>query len=381
MNTAPTASTFNVSTTLELNKKYMSQLVYILQPCIIQGLFSIYNDSKTIKSIRAVTNSDGNQPNQANTSNELMCFQRALLSIRNWPESHKQQEAQRIKTVSAVTYLDKLISVLFKTNCITMSYSSIDNETLMTVIKNCNIATHDFIYKCYVLCAEDFYHVPFLFYNDPNNDIENKRNIITIRSIVKKSIKNSLQMLSPISILLDIYLGNIVHGTHMTDDEKAAVLVDVGSDCINRKLSDGKDRKDVAVQVPEMLASVTPSSHQPKSMTSRSSSAHVASSMSSSHKNTKPSLPVAQEFKVISIGRKHVTRTNPNPTQGNQSQLNSSHNHNHHNPHHNNSTAHNTHATLADAYYDLDNFNPTFMSRDNNADLYIDEVYGDSVRN
>jgi len=186
----------NVPLFLEIKEEYTSHLIDTLNPFILEGLKSLYNNSRDI----AKEGGDANEQ-------ILVIFQKLLKTVDNWTNVEIEKETMRIKHNSGtVDCLDDLVKAVVKSNIILLSYSNTISNIIAQSYYN-NLTTNSLIHRCYIECAKDAYNNPFLFLHDVS-PMDYKRNQMTIKQNIQSGIVRGIRKILPISLILKEFLAN-----------------------------------------------------------------------------------------------------------------------------------------------------------------------------
>lgn len=189
----------NVPLFLEIKNEYTEHLVDVLTPYIYEGLTSIY---KHASRIAEETNKQGST---------LMIFQKLLQGIDAWNQNKIDEETNRIKQASNTSdYLDDLVKAVIKSNIILLTYSNTISNLVAQSFYN-SFRTATFIHRCYTECGKDAHNKPYLFYYDPEEPMEYKRNQVIIHQQIETGIVRAIRKILPISIILKEYLVNSIN--------------------------------------------------------------------------------------------------------------------------------------------------------------------------
>lgn len=184
-------------------KEYTKQLERALYPPIYEGLSALYADAKEI----------------ANEKQVLKVFQGLLRKISKWSQDTIDTEAERIKlSCGCYDFIEELLKAVIKSNIIVLtntspsySFKYLDEKTYL------DVKFSDFIHKCYIECARQFFNNPFLFY-DEYCVIDLKKNQRETNVIIRECIQEAIRSMLPIKHILREYLGN-TYQEYREDDE------------------------------------------------------------------------------------------------------------------------------------------------------------------
>lgn len=181
---------------VETRNEYTTQLVNILSPLLFEGFDSIYNETeKLIKK------------NGIDRKKLLKTFQQFIKQIPTWNNSLIELEVNRIITASKCDFLLDLIRAVIKSNIILLSTNNLSNKKILVNEEYLNINLNDFIHKCYIECARQFYSIPYL-YSSNFKPLEKKKNYNECLTIIQDCIKETIRKNLPVHDILKQYLGN-----------------------------------------------------------------------------------------------------------------------------------------------------------------------------
>lgn len=186
---------YDVNMLSEAKNEYCVRLVNILTPLIIQGVSSIFDEAVTL-----CTNND-------EEDKYLMTFQNFLTRVPKWNSALIDEETKRIKTESACSYLDDLIT------CVHISHLK-----LLTSIRvsqkqkkiDIDIPKLDkFIHKVYISYARKIYQNVYLFENDIM-PLQKQKNMREAEVLCHQSILNVIRDSVPVEKILRAYIDETV---------------------------------------------------------------------------------------------------------------------------------------------------------------------------
>jgi len=186
---------------VEIKNEYTDFLINILTPLLYEGLQSMYND--------AMSFNEKETENNKEKPSILKTFQQILRSTPKLNEHLIQEETNRIITKSkCAEWFPELIRAVIKSYIVLLTYNTSE--------KRCQIVEHrfhetvniyNFIHKCYIECAHEFYNNPELFWHELK-PIYIKRNQRESFEIIRRCIKNAIRKILPIKLILSEYLSN-----------------------------------------------------------------------------------------------------------------------------------------------------------------------------
>ena len=186
---------YDVNMLSEAKNEYCVRLVNILSPLVIQGLSSIFDE--------AVVLCDDNDE----SDKYLMTFQNFLTRVPKWNSALIDEETKRIKTESACSYLDDLIT------CVHISHLK-----LLTSIRvsqkqkkiDIDIPKLDrFIHKVYIAYARKIYQNVYLFEKDIM-PLQKQKNMREAEILCHQSILNVIRDSVPVEKILRAYIDETV---------------------------------------------------------------------------------------------------------------------------------------------------------------------------
>lgn len=185
-------SSSNIS---EIKKEYTNFLLDTITPHIYEGISTIYKTStkqhenillKTKNSLKA-------------SPGILKIFQMQLKEIPNI-NSHKiEAETNRIKEACKCSeWFDNLVKAVVKSNIMLLTMES---ERFMNLDYHEDISIPNFIHKCYIECAKNFYTNPNVFWHEyDSTQLKDNQRIIV--KTIRKCIKNAIRKMLPIGDIL-----------------------------------------------------------------------------------------------------------------------------------------------------------------------------------
>ena len=186
---------YNITSLQESNNEWVSRLISILTPCIVNGCNGIYQEAYKL----CLENEEEDK--------YLMTFQNFLSRVPKWNEEIIQAEVEKIKNDSGCDYLEDLITCvhviqLKALTCIRvgMKHKAIDID----IPKFGN-----FVHKVYILLARKLYTNVYLYEeNIPPLDVQrNNRELeIIIRECILEAVRESI----PVETILRAYLDETV---------------------------------------------------------------------------------------------------------------------------------------------------------------------------
>jgi hypothetical protein len=212
---------------VDTRKEFSIYLINDLSIELNKGINSLYHNCKT----------------KSNDNNEILIFfQKILADVPKWNTTILTLETERIK--KSIPYIEDLLSSVF-----------ISNMRLLCSIKNKNKQINikipkleNFIHKCYIQIAKEFWSYTY-FFSENHNKLEIQKNKRQIECIIKLSIEEVIRKSLPIKSILKDYLETNLETT--TESEISNNLIDItketkknntisndNKECSDKQLSD-----------------------------------------------------------------------------------------------------------------------------------------------
>ena len=237
---------YDVNMLSEAKNEYCVRLVNILTPLIIQGVSSIFDEAVTL-----CTNND-------EEDKYLMTFQNFLTRVPKWNSSLIDEETKRIKTESACSYLNDLIT------CVHISHLK-----LLTSIRvsqkqkkiDIDIPKLDkFIHKVYISYARKIYQNVYLFENDIM-PLQKQKNMREAEILCHQSILNVIRNSVPVEKILRAYIDETVDEEVIEEiieksmsKEEAQILEEEVNKREDKRDEDNKEKEITSEPSVELLA-------------------------------------------------------------------------------------------------------------------------------
>ena len=237
---------YDVNMLSEAKNEYCVRLVNILTPLIIQGVSSIFDEAVTL-----CTNND-------EEDKYLMTFQNFLTRVPKWNSALIDEETKRIKTESACSYLNDLIT------CVHISHLK-----LLTSIRvsqkqkkiDIDIPKLDkFIHKVYISYARKIYQNVYLFENDIM-PLQKQKNMREAEILCHQSILNVIRNSVPVEKILRAYIDETVDEEVIEEiieksmsKEEAQILEEEVNKREDKRDEDNKEKEITSEPSVELLA-------------------------------------------------------------------------------------------------------------------------------
>ena len=188
---------------VDKRKEFSIYLINDLFTELNKGIYSLYNNCK----------------NKNNDNNEtLILFQQILGDVPKWNETIIALETNRIK--KTLPYIEDLLTVVFISNM--RMLCSIKNKDKQINVKVPKL--ENFIHKCYIEIAKQFWSYTY-FFNENVNKLEIQKNKRQIENIIKTSIEEVIRRSLPIKSILKDYLETNLET--QTESEISNNLIDI----------------------------------------------------------------------------------------------------------------------------------------------------------
>lgn len=186
---------FNMASLQESKNEWVSRLINILTPHIIEGFRQIYTESFKL----CIENDEEEK--------YLMTFQNFVARIPKWNESIIQDEVNRITESSNCGYIEDLITCvhviqLKALTCVRVGQKQKKIDINIPKLK-------DFTHKVYIHSARKIYTNIYLFEKDIP-PLQTQKNNREIEILIKESILNAVRESIPVEQILRSYLEETV---------------------------------------------------------------------------------------------------------------------------------------------------------------------------
>jgi hypothetical protein len=206
---------FKPSMLYESKNEWGVHLLNILTPLIIEGVYSIFNES--VKTCRE----------RKEESKYLMTFQNFISCIPKWNQTMIDAECERIVKKSNCTYLDELISCvhIIQLKILTAVRVSSEQKKMDIEIPKLN----KFVHNVYINVARQIYKNAYLF-SVNISELQSQKNRHDIEQIVRECILNTIRDSIPIETILKVYV----------DESSAEVVEEIKDEIIPIPSSGGQ---------------------------------------------------------------------------------------------------------------------------------------------
>ena len=186
---------FTISNLTESRNEYSTLLIQKITPCVIEGIFSIFKEAKTL----CKTNDEEDK--------YLMTFQNFLSRIPKWNTQMIENETNRIVEKSECSYLEDLLTCVHITYLKILSNIRAGEKQKKIDIDIPELST--FIHRIYIQCARNLYSNVFLF-QDIKQGVQRQQYLREIQIIIKNSILQVIRDNMPVENILKAYLDETV---------------------------------------------------------------------------------------------------------------------------------------------------------------------------
>lgn len=186
---------YNIASLQESNNEWVSRLISILTPCIVNGCNSVYKEAYQL----CIDNDEQDK--------YLMTFQNFLSRIPKWNSEILEKEVQQIKTDSGCDYLEDLITCvhIIQLKALTCIRVGMKHKAIDLDIPKLD----SFIHKIYIILARKIYTNVYLFEeNIPPLDVQ--RNNRELEMIIRECILEAVRESIPVEQILKTYLDETV---------------------------------------------------------------------------------------------------------------------------------------------------------------------------
>ena len=200
---------YNTDLLAEAKNEYMSRLVTILTPLIIDGVKSIFKEAFTL----CIENEE--------RSKYLMTFQNFLSRVIRWNTTIINEETERIVKTSGCTYLEDLLTCVHITQLKILTSIRVSTKQKKIDIDIPKLS--DFIHKVYILFSRKLYTNIYLFEKEVP-PLTHQKNMRECEILCRESILESIRDSMPIEQILRSYIDET------TDEEIIEEITKVETD-------------------------------------------------------------------------------------------------------------------------------------------------------
>ena len=186
---------YNISSLQESNNEWVSRLISILTPCIINGCNSIYQEAYKL----CIENEEEGK--------YLMTFQNFLGRVPKWNEEMLQTEVEKIKKDSGCDYLEDLITCvhIIQLKALTCIRVGMNHKAIDIDIPKLG----KFVHKIYILLARKLYTHVYL-YEENIPPLEVQRNSRELEVMTRECILEAVRESIPVESILRAYLDETI---------------------------------------------------------------------------------------------------------------------------------------------------------------------------
>jgi len=229
---------YNPELLAEAKNEYMARLVTILNPLVLQGVKSIFDEAYNL----CITNDEQNK--------YLMTFQNFLSRVGKWNSTIINEESQRILRVSGCNYLEDLLTCVHITQL--KFLTSIRVSTKQKKIEIDIPKLSDFIHKVYINLARKIYKNIYL-YEKKISPLLYQKNMRECEILCRESILETIRDSIPIEEILRSYIDEttdeeIIEETTMVEDKEEDKIEDE----LKEKTNIGETDTNDVVEKPEL---------------------------------------------------------------------------------------------------------------------------------
>lgn len=186
---------YNISSLQESNNEWVSRLISILTPCIINGCNSIYQEAYKL----CIENEEEGK--------YLMTFQNFLGRVPKWNDEMLQTEVEKIKKDSGCDYLEDLITCvhIIQLKALTCIRVGMNHKAIDIDIPKLG----QFVHKIYILLARKLYTHVYL-YEENIPPLEVQRNSRELEVMTRECILEAVRESIPVESILRAYLDETI---------------------------------------------------------------------------------------------------------------------------------------------------------------------------
>jgi hypothetical protein len=182
---------YNTDLLAEAKNEYMSRLVTILSPLIIEGVKSIFKEAFKL----CIENDEKNK--------YLMTFQNFLSRVIRWNTTIINEETERIIKTSGCNYLEDLLTCVHITQLKILTSIRVSTKQKKIDIDIPKLS--DFIHKVYILFSRKLYTNIYLFEKGVS-PLTHQKNMRECEILCKESILEAIRGSMPIEQILRSYI-------------------------------------------------------------------------------------------------------------------------------------------------------------------------------
>ena len=214
---------YNTSVLSEAKNEYSVNLVNILTPLLIQGIYSIFNEACDL----CLKNEEENK--------YLMTFQNFLTRVPRWNQAIIENETKRIIQQSKCNYLEDLITCVHVVQLKALTCIRVGQKQKKVDIDIPKL--NDFVHKCYINVARKLYSNIYLFEKDVS-PLQIQRHSREFELIVKEGIINAVRESVPVEQILRSYLDETTEEDVEVQEEIVEETKPVEDNVIKREVSE-----------------------------------------------------------------------------------------------------------------------------------------------
>ena len=256
---------------LESRNEWVSRLINILLPHLVEGINSIFKESYEM----CISNNERDK--------YLMTFQNFLSRIPSWNQTIIDQECQRIIANSKCNYINDLLTCVH-----VIMLKSLTNVRVCKNQKKIDIDIpkfEGFVHNVYIQIARKLYKNIYLYEYDCS-PLQKQKNSRECEIIIRECILGTIRDTIPVDTILRAYMSE-----NMEEEVDVPVNAQKEADVVDSS-SNVPTAPGTASPVP---ASPVPASHEPASHEPASHEPAAPDSTSNVTFSHEPALPVAHE--------------------------------------------------------------------------------------
>ena len=234
---------YNPELLAEAKNEYMARLVTIINPLVLQGMKSIFDEAYNL----CITNDEQNK--------YLMTFQNFLSRVGKWNSTIINEESQRILRVSGCNYLEDLLTCVHITQLKFLTSIRVSTKQKKIEIDIPKLA--DFIHKVYINLARKIYKNIYL-YEKNISPLTYQKNMRECEILCRESILETIRDSIPIEEILRSYIDEttdeeIIEETTMVEDKDEPKVEEEIKETNETDTTDVVDKPELIVNKSEEL--------------------------------------------------------------------------------------------------------------------------------
>ena len=204
---ATTAHDSNVNVLVDAKAEYTKQLIQVLQPQLMAGIISIYDEAYTLCK-------DNNEE-----SLTMLTFQELLSQVPKWNQVLISDETERIVDESECDYFDDLLTAVFVCHTKILTTVRVTNKNRRINLKI--PSAENFIHMTYIEIAREFWKHPYLLNPFNVTKLAYQQNLSLAEERIRMCLERTIRKLLPVKNILKEYLAEDDSAGEEEDEETA----------------------------------------------------------------------------------------------------------------------------------------------------------------